>query len=197
MAAIATVTAMETSLARRGDPQLLSTRWLYWKAKQHDELHDGEGTFLTTVIYCAEQFGVPLESVWPYVPGDKGDAPEGADDAGYSLHSFRVESLEGIPDQLGLGRPVVVAAEVYSESWFTDDVTATGRIAKPPANPRIAGGHALTIVGFNPDADEFRFANDWGTGWGDAGFGTMDRESATAYVNVEQMWAIEVPPAGP
>jgi hypothetical protein len=62
VAAMATVTAMETSLARQGDPELLSTRWLYWKAKQHDELQDAEGTFLTTVIYCAEPFGIPLES---------------------------------------------------------------------------------------------------------------------------------------
>jgi hypothetical protein len=195
VAAMSTVTAMETSLARRGDPQLLSTRWLYWKAKQHDELHGGEGTFLTTVIYCAEQFGVPLESVWPYVPGDKGEPPKGADSATYSLHSFRVDSFDGIPEQLGVGRPVVVAVNVYSESWFDDKVSATGRIPSPPPNPRLAGGHALTIVGYNPEAGEFRFANDWGTSWGDAGFGTMHRKSATAHVNVEQMWGIEVPPA--
>src|SRR5207237_4295278 len=128
-----------------------------------------EGTFLTTVIYCGEQFGVPLESVWPYAPGDKGDPPKDAESGAYSLHSFRTDSLGGIPEQLGLGRPIVAGVDVYSESWFDDEVSATGRIPSPPPNPRLAGGHALTIVGYNPDSDEFRFANSWGTSWGDAG----------------------------
>jgi hypothetical protein len=193
VAAMATITAMEASLARQGDPELLSTRWLYWKAKQHDELKSAEGTWLTAVVFCAEQFGVPLESAWPYVAGDSGDPPKTIEGASYRARFFRLESLDELAEQLALGRPVVAGVDVYSENWFQGDAASSGAVSPPPEDARLVGGHAVTFVGFRPDEDTFRFANTWGTSWGDAGFGTFTRDSADAHIQAALIWAVDVP----
>ena len=193
VAAMATVTAMETSLTWQGKPQLLSTRWLYWKAKQHDELHAAEGTWLTTVIYCAEQFGVPPESAWPYVAGDRSEPPPDVTGPFHRLRSFRLESLDDVPKHLAAGRPVVGSVQVFQETWFGASTPQTGVIPAPPPEPTLTGLAAVTLVGFNPNDDTFRFANTWGTAWGDAGFGAMDRVSADAHLGAGDLWAVEVP----
>jgi C1A family cysteine protease len=195
VAAMATVTAMEASLARQGDPELLSTRWLYWKAKQHDELRGAEGTWLTAVVYCAERFGVPVESAWPYVAGDRGAPPETLDGTFYMARFFRLESLDEVSGQLDLGRPVVAGVNVYGATWFLDQTVASGAIPPPAKDAAIAGAHAVTFVAFRPDDGTLRFANTWGTSWGDAGFGTFGLDSAEAHVVPAQLWAVDVPAA--
>jgi C1A family cysteine protease len=51
-----------------------------------------------------------------------------------------------------------------------------GRIPMPTKGDVFVGGHGVCIAGFDSDAREFYFANSWGTGWGDAGFGTIPYE---------------------
>jgi C1A family cysteine protease len=38
------------------------------------------------------------------------------------------------------------------------------------------GGHALCFVGYNARRGEFLFANSWGEGWGDGGYGVISYE---------------------
>ena len=59
----------------------------------------------------------------------------------------------------------------------------------------MAGGHAIVIVSYDPGRDALKFANCWGSSWGDAGFGYIDRaaiEQATDEREADS-WAIEVP----
>jgi C1A family cysteine protease len=46
-----------------------------------------------------------------------------------------------------------------------------GVIPMPEPGCQFLGGHAICIVGFDRRNRMFKFANSWGTQWGDRGFG--------------------------
>ncbi len=196
VAAVAMVTAMEASLAKQGKPMLLSSRYLYEKAKRHDEQGDGEGTYLAAVLYVAERFGVPPEASWPYVPGDR-SLPKGAtwDKLDSEVHckavSFRTVGYDGVPEQLSAGRPILAGINIYRNSWMSLDIESSGQIQMPPPGDLLVGGHAITIVSYLPADASVRFANSWGPTWGDHGFGSMTREVAEAH-STGEMWGVEV-----
>jgi Effector-associated domain 1/Papain family cysteine protease len=196
VAGIAVASAMEISLGRQGKPGLVSARFLYEKAKKHDEAGLSEGTFLTSVLYVAEQFGAPPEDAWPYRAGDRGlpagktwDQLEAA--AIYRARSFRLGSYDDIPGELSKGRPVVAGVKVFQETWMSADSAGTGRIDPPAPDATLIGGHAIAIIGAKPSDGSIRFANSWGTGWGDGGFGSMSKESLEAHLESDQVWAVE------
>jgi Zn-dependent metalloprotease len=55
----------------------------------------------------------------------------------------------------------------------------------------MVGSIAVAIVGHTPADDCLKFAHTWGPGWGDVGFGTMDKDAAREMFQGEQMWAVE------
>ncbi len=201
--AMAVVTAMETSLARAGQPRALSARYLFEKARRYDDLPPtAQGGYFEAVLYVAQFFGVPDEEVWPYVPLrrtlPKGTSWKKLEAAPHTrARAFRLEGLKDIPFHLEAGRPIVAGVPVYNGAWMTDEVAATGRIA--PEFDTWVGGHGLTIVGYDPASGEIRFANSWGTAWGDGGFGTLSREVIDKVLIADEtfgndMHAIEVAP---
>jgi hypothetical protein len=58
----------------------------------------------------------------------------------------------------------------------------------------VAGGHAITIIGFDGKISLIKFANDWGTEWGQKCFGSMDIETARMIVTWKPMFAVDLPP---
>jgi C1A family cysteine protease len=188
-AAFAAITAMETSLAKQGKPLLLSARYVYEKTKQHDELPRDAGTWLTTVAYVIEQFGAPLESAWPYKAEAKVNWKKLDINAQYyKANVFRLNSVKDILSYLRMGRPIIAGLQIY-EHWFD---SKTGIIPHPSKSDGIVGGHAITIVGYDPRKSEIRFANSWGISWGNRGFGSME-EKVLEKLQMVQMYAIEVP----
>jgi hypothetical protein len=51
----------------------------------------------------------------------------------------------------------------------------------PLPNGGIRGGHAVGIVGDQPDKNRFILRNSWGTGWGDNGYAYLPYEWLTAF----------------
>ncbi len=199
LAAQAAVTAMEISLARQEKPQRLSARYVYEKAKLHDEITQSPGTFLTTIAYVIEQFGAPPETAWPYQPSVR-DLPQGttwadldAKAAATRARTYRLASYDEIPQQLALGRPVVAAYNLYEGSLDAAETARSGQVVTPTQPHKLLGQGVITIVGFNPADRSIRFANAWGPGWGDHGFGTMSEPVARELLQLDQMWAVEVP----
>jgi C1A family cysteine protease len=64
-------------------------------------------------------------------------------------------------------------------------------LPEPPSDSPFIGAHAVAIVGCDPDADRFRFANSWGTRWGDGGFGRVARATLERVVAKDDIWAID------
>ena len=196
IAAVATVTAIEVALAQAGYPARLSERYLYEKAKLHDELKGVEGTWMTAVLYVAEQFGVPPYELWPYKPNEH-SPPHGvtweqldAAAAEYTTQFHRVSRVEDIHEQLRRGRPVI--AGVNTGAWTAEAVAKSGRIAAGSSREIEADVFGVvTFVGFDPATRLLRFANTWGKGWGDKGFGTMSIDTARTLVEAQAMWAVD------
>ena len=60
-------------------------------------------------------------------------------------------------------------------------------VVKISANPKELGGHAICVVAYAGDKKQFKFANSWGSSWGDKGFGYIAENDlkaimAAAYV---------------
>lgn len=193
IAAAAVVTATETLMKKRGTPLQLSIKQLYDRAKKHDEL-SGQGTWLTAVVYVAEQFGIPVECEQEPI-GEKKETGRRKNhpsvEANQFVHPrfFRLRSLEEIPPQLRLGRPIVVGCKVY-DYWVE---APSGEISAPDADKNPTGMMAITIVGHNPDRGSILFANAWSESWGQSGFGTMGPEAMQALLEPDMMWALDLP----
>jgi C1A family cysteine protease len=67
---------------------------------------------------------------------------------------------------LAIEGPILTRLDVDS-SWMDLNIDPAGKLDeyKPPSKP---AGHAVTIVGYNPE--RFIVRNSWGTEWGDKGF---------------------------
>lgn len=187
-AAFAAITAMEISLAKQGNPVLLSARFVWEKTKQHDELGADAGTWLTTVAYVIEQFGAPLESDWPYDSNANIKLKDPKTKRYYQADVFRLASIKDIPLQLQLGRPIMAGLLIRGDAWSK---SITGYIPNPSKKDHPIGGHAITIVGYDPMESLIHFANSWGTSWGNRGFGSMQEETLEK-IQFGQMYGIEV-----
>jgi hypothetical protein len=201
VAAAACAMAMEASLAAQGRPMPLSMRYIYEKAKRHDEVA-GEGTLLETTIYVARQFGAPPETHWPYKSLNR-KMPAGvtwADLDGaaseYKASVTQVPTLDGVLGALDKGTAVIVTANA-TESWGSDLSTKTGLVKPAGAGEPLLGGTVITIVGYDPATRRYKFANNWGPSWGDNGFGYFDSADANAVLLLQAgLWSVVVPPAG-
>jgi C1A family cysteine protease len=69
-----------------------------------------------------------------------------------------------------------------------------GIIPMPEPGCEYLGGHAICIVGFDRRNRMFKFANSWGTQWGDRGFGHISY--ATLQALLMDAWGMVDAPDG-
>ncbi len=154
----------------------LSEQYVYWWCKAHDGIPHVSGTYVSVGMRCLAETGAPLESAWPYVAVEKGDQgqgppPEAAAQGDPGFRTLRTQQfnrtdIDGIKACLYEGRAVAFSVPVY-DSWYASSATARwGKITLPlPGEPQN-GGHAMTLVGYQDDADApgggyFLVRNSW------------------------------------
>ena len=80
-------------------------------------------------------------------------------------------SLDGIRQALVRGDPVVIGIAVADKfQRVRGPVIYDGSVHDTPEEEKSAGGHALTIVGYDERRQAFRVLNSYGDGWGDGGY---------------------------
>jgi TIR domain-containing protein/PASTA domain-containing protein/papain like protease len=197
--ATAMVVAMEVAFAKSDQLVSLSERYLYEKAKQHDELgKSSEGTWMTALIFVGEQFGVARSSLWPYQPGER-TLPKGVtweeldvDASGHKVVFNRLRKFDDIYAGLKSGRPILAMLPIGAE-FETALAARTGEVvATAPRKTNLDASGVVVIVGFDPASRTLRFAHSWGEQWGDHGFGTMSLETAQLLIDMSNTWAVEV-----
>ncbi len=154
----------------------LSEQYVYWWCKAHDGIPAVSGTYVSVGMRCLSETGAPLEATWPYVASEKedqgqGPPPEAAaqGDPGFRVlrvQQFNRTDIDGIKACLYEGRSVAFSVPVF-DSWYASSATARwGKITLPlPGEPQN-GGHAMTLVGYQDDADApgggyFLVRNSW------------------------------------
>ena len=160
--------AMQVAIKLQSGRQvLLSPRGIFQLAKKYDEMpgEDYEGTWLLGGLIAVKEVGAYLERDWPY------DASQPVFQAKPSYRLLSFEEIHGIgeiTETLRQRRPVIVTMNV------TDDFARVGKDGRLIIrSDHSQGGKAVCMVGYDARLADFKFVNDWGSGWGLNGFGLI------------------------
>jgi hypothetical protein len=195
-ASVALITAMETSLARQGRGVRLSPRYVREKSRRVGQMgtQEGDGEALAPVIFVAEHFGAPPEEMWPYVAGTRERSADQTwrklDRAArpFKARCFRLQTSSEIAGFLRRGCCVVARTKIHT-GWL--HARAETILQSCASNEEIVGVHCITFIGRS--ANNYLFANSWGSEWGDHGLCRISDIGVRAQVDEENLWAIEVP----
>jgi hypothetical protein len=182
-----------------GGPPDLSEQFLYWSIKTNtsDPDPNGDGTYLKFARDALASHGICPASMWPYrltpIAGNVSQATKGKPSkaaikaARSNLHcaaTYQVFSSPGggaaaVLAALGRRRPVAVSLPGFTDpvapnsgdNWTTASGWAFGRVLNPPPTATVSDGHAVCVVGFEPDSSEpkggyFVLRNSWDVAWG-------------------------------
>lgn len=175
----------------------LSVRFAWMAAKETDEWSSSpttfieqEGTSLKAALDVARKFGAVTDRVIPF---GSGRLYQGDPMTFLALAStLKIRNYFGLHDPgdewrwwLATNGPLVARLEV--DDVFNDADRRTAELRHFGAGTGY-GGHAVTVVGYRPDA--FLVRNSWGRAWGDRGHAWMT--DAYAKAAVDEAYAITV-----
>lgn len=166
------VRTMEISLARQGHRVWLSAADLgkSYEARTNRSLE--EGFYTPEILHIIDFVGVRARN----------------SSRRYVARSYPVDTLEDIPAQLSLGRPVLVGVNVQN-SWFKEPITKTGFVEFNP-HDSMAGGVLGAVLGWDPEKQIVKLLSPWSS-WGNRGMATLTRKAAEVYLAKEEMRSIE------
>lgn len=182
-------------------PKFVSRLFIYYFSRlYHHQTNEDSGTFLRTAFSALNKFGFCPEETWPYDDGpDKFRRMPGwqAMHAAFDQRSPTVyrriyesgnSRTNAIKAAIAAGYAVAFGTDV-SQAFANDDL-GEGPI-KPPVGMPIAGGHAMTVVGY--DGDTYEIANSWGADFGDEGFCRFSGEYMR-WGRTNDLWIVENAP---
>ncbi len=165
-----------------------------------------DGTTIQQGFKVLNKKGVCSEVLYPYITSKQGLQPPKSLDSGalknrviqYAPVQQEVNYMKNL---LKMGYPFVFGILVY-QSFMTNSVTRTGIVPMPKNGEIILGGHAITAVGYDDTTQMIKFANSWGRGWGNRGYGYIPYAYITNGSLCGDIWTmykvnmqIPVPPA--
>jgi C1A family cysteine protease len=171
----------------------------YWEREIEGSIAYDSGAYIRDGFTVINKIGAPDEALFPYNVGAFTQRPAQAvyDDA----ERHRTLTYARIPtgiqsyckQALALATPVVFGFTVY-DSFFD-----TGRdgVVKTPDTTResIAGGHAVTMVGYEKLRARGIFyaivRNSWGPNWGDGGYCYFPMTWLMSEYNADDFWVIQ------
>jgi C1A family cysteine protease len=135
-----------------------------------------DGTTLEQGVNVLRRKGVCDESLYPYRTHLHGRQPptylnKNAITNRVLRYSFVRQNMDAMKACLNSGYPFVFGFLVYS-SFENPSVDKTGIIPIPNTSTEsLLGGHAVIAVGYDDSKQLIKFANSWGRGWGENGYG--------------------------
>jgi hypothetical protein len=171
---------MEALYQKLGQPvAMLSRLYVYFVSRVRIEgtpASEDSGCMIRDVMKALNTIGACAESTWPYDISKFSSTPSAAADAEASSHE--VTTYQACPDLASVkqaiadGFPVVGGFSV-PENMMSQQCAQTGIVQMPGPNEQIVGGHCVMFVGYDDSTSLIKFANSWGTGWGDSGHGYL------------------------
>ena len=157
------------------------------------KLKKGQGAYILSGLYAAEQFGVRFKK-WKVKA--KNDLPEkqkyDAVVSSGTLKRYPVDSMDDMIRHLNSNRPVLASITVYEDFLDNKNIAKDGLILSPfKATDVMVGGHVVIITHVDLVKDRIKFAMSWGKQWGDKGFGYFSEASFNSCTNWGNVYAIE------
>ena len=150
----------------------LSRLFVYYNSRLlADEVMYDAGAYLRDSMKAVKQFGICTEKLWPYNIKKFKIKPTDqcyADGLTRTITSYQsLESIDDVLHAINDNKPVVIGITVYDNFNY---VSKNNPIIESPPSQEYGGGHAMTIVGYNIDKQQFLVKNSFGKGWGDRGY---------------------------
>lgn len=176
----ALATALEFQIAKAlKEERRISARYIYYAARQVAGTTEADsGARIKDGIAALLKEGAVEEAVWPYVPGEFAAKPPRTVETAPRYRITDARQIKGLNElKLALAKtgPVVAGITMY-ESGLSPETARTGILPLPEAKTPSVGGHAVVMVGYDDDKQLVKFANSWGPGWGQRGFGFIPYE---------------------
>jgi C1A family cysteine protease len=154
----------------RGDPSstidLSEAQLFYCYAEAKDGMSCATGWWPDQAFKYAGAEGVTLEQYFPYAAGDQACNLQAGWDSAllYPSAYHTIADTSQMKDWLANHGPLSTCFTVYDDFFnYTSGVYT-------PTSTDVAGGHCVSVIGYD-DANGFWIAkNSWGTGWGESGF---------------------------
>lgn len=149
------------------------------------KLKPGQGTYILSALYAAEQFGVEITSG----ENDKKYFKNNKKQYGH-LKRYTVSSIDEIITHLNANRPVLAVSSIFEKTWYNYKGLSESPILFDSKLP-YEGGQAIVISHVDLVKNRIKFAILWGKNWGYKGFGYFTEESFYKHVEKDSLYAIE------
>lgn len=161
----------------------ISRLYLYKAARRYGRFQGDSGAMIRDGMRALARLGSPPEGLWPYRVEDFDREPDfvaaGEAQNFQALRYVRLKDLTEIKAYIRAGLPVVFGFTVFQS---IDLVKADGWVPFIQPKDKPVGGHCVYTCQYDdlksspywkdpPGA--IGFANSWGTGWGDQGWGWL------------------------
>jgi C1A family cysteine protease len=161
---------------------------------EHALATDDTGCSIRDVCKAIRQFHDCDEKLMPYSDKSIALKPSALAVANANLHgqvkySAVQQSLHDLQATLSSGYPIICGIQVYA-SFEQPEVMTTGTVPMPDtAKEQLYGGHAILLVGYNNESEEFTFQNSWGL-VGKDGFFTIPYKYICSQELAGDFWVI-------
>ncbi len=185
-------------LAKRakGNAEDVSRLFIYYNARQYDDIQADEGCIITSAIQVLQEQGTCREATWGYDPDRVNHQPP--DHAYEEASTFLIEDANEVPVDLyamkhclAEGYPFVFGLSLFKSF---DRATKSGRVSSPLASGEAGreshGSHAMLCVGYSDETQAFIVRNSWGESWGDQGYCYIPYNYLANAEYCDDCWAI-------
>ena len=151
----------------------LSRLFVYYNARLLEEdVAQDVGAEIRDAVRAARQYGLCLESIWPYNIQNFAVTPSTTsyEDAQHRTirNYYRVSTLEDALDALNNNWPIVFSLRVYDGFEALDD--GDSLVPTPGATDQPIGGHAMVMVGYDLAQQRVLCRNSFGRDWCQGGY---------------------------
>lgn len=154
--------------------QYPSRLFIYYNERKIEGTTDQDaGASISDSVSSVVQYGFCNETTWPYKIENLTLSPTEFDYSVAMKHrcsSYRALSFYDLQACLAAGNPFISGIQVY-DSFETEQVAITGIVPMPDVyREQLLGGHAICIVGYSDEEQQFICRNSWGTSFGMNGY---------------------------
>jgi C1A family cysteine protease len=156
----------------------LSPFFIYEQAKSVNDVNCQEGTSLVNALEIIKQIGVVRMADFGKNCGQNITTALEKKAGQFKIKEYKrlfetetANKASFVKKSLAENKPVIIGIQCCTESFLNAKGQAFWEL-KSTDNPNPAGGHALTVIGYDDTlhGGAFELMNSWGSEWGEQGF---------------------------